>query len=73
MISRNLIVQASNQCPCFCPGCYNHFSDNEEAPTADVIRFIHEYRQHTGTHSLTISGGDPLLRPDIVNYLDNMK
>ena len=71
MIKRSLIVQASNNCPCFCPGCYNFFSE-AEISTTEIIKFLIDYRNYFGVSKITISGGDPLLRKDIISMLDSL-
>lgn len=66
---RNLIIQASNQCPCYCPGCYN-FPAERRLSTPRLLQFIRAYQAEFGIKKVTISGGDPLFREDLVTILD---
>ena len=55
-----------------CPGCYNYFGDTV-APTADLLNFVSEYARHFGLRKITVGGGDPLTRTDIVTLLRGIK
>lgn len=68
---RSLIVQVSNQCPCYCPGCYNYFN-KELVSTIDVVDFLKKYVKRYNISKITISGGDPLLRSDIEMLLTSL-
>lgn len=72
MNNKSLIIQASNRCPCYCLGCYNHFTDAADIPTEDIVRFTRSYIHRFDTKKVTISGGDPLMREDIVCLLDDL-
>lgn len=72
MKHKSLIIQASNRCPCCCLGCYNHFADTEDIPTEQIIRFAENYIHRFDTKKVTISGGDPLMRKDIVRLLHDL-
>lgn len=72
MKHKSLIIQASNRCPCCCLGCYNFFVDVEDIPTEQVVRFAKKYIHRFGTKKVTISGGDPLMRKDIIRLLDDL-
>lgn len=69
---KSLIIQASNRCPCCCPGCYNHFADAEDISTEQIVRFAVGYIHRFETKKVTISGGDPLMRKDIIRLLDDL-
>lgn len=71
MKHKSLIIQASNRCPCYCLGCYNHFTDAADIPTEQIVRFTESYIHRFNTKKVTISGGDPLMRKDIVCLLDD--
>ena len=71
MKERSLIIQCSNSCPCFCPGCYNFFSD-KQITSKEMVDFIVMYKDLYNLRKVTLSGGDPLLRDDIsiiINFL----
>lgn len=72
MKHKSLIIQASNRCPCYCLGCYNHFTDAADIPTEQIVRFTESYIHRFYTKKVTISGGDPLMRKDIVCLLDDL-
>ena len=72
MKHKSLIIQASNRCPCYCLGCYNHFTDAADIPTEQIVRFTESYIHRFNTKKVTISGGDPLMRKDIVCLLDDL-
>lgn len=72
MKHKSLIIQASNRCPCCCLGCYNHFADAADIPTEQIVRFTESYIHRFDTKKVTISGGDPLMRKDIVCLLDDL-
>lgn len=71
MECKSLIIQASNCCPCYCPGCYNHFSD-KEISREQIVNFTEEYIHKFGVKKVTVSGGDPLMRKDIIELLDEL-
>lgn len=65
MIRFNLAVARS----CFtkCRGCYNHFSDKRELVSVESIRSFLDYcHRRSGVAGVTLCGGDPLSRGDIV-------
>ncbi|WP_369392988.1 radical SAM protein [Streptomyces sp. CG1] len=71
MIRLNLAVARS----CFvrCRGCYNHFSGERQLVTVESIRTFLEYCQrHTDVSGVTLCGGDPLSRPDIVTLVSEI-
>lgn len=68
---KSLVIQASNRCPCYCPGCYNHFS-KVEISTEQILTFALKYKGFFNTKKITLSGGDPLLRNDIVRLIDGL-
>ena len=72
MKHKSLIIQASNRCPCYCLGCYNHFTDAADIPTEQIVRFTESCIHRFNTKKVTISGGDPLMRKDIVCLLDDL-
>lgn len=72
MEHKSLIIQASDRCPCYCLGCYNHFADTADIPTEQIVRFTESYIHRFNTKKVTISGGDPLMRKDIIRLLDDL-
>ncbi len=55
-----------NRCPLTCKGCYNIF--NSEVLSLDQCKKILDKIVNSGTSELIISGGDPLLWPDLVEF-----
>ncbi|MDD3182297.1 MAG: radical SAM protein [Alphaproteobacteria bacterium] len=70
-LSINLSVGRS----CFvrCSGCYNHFGKNSLPVKADVILNFLDNVKTIGVNKVTISGGDPISRPDILSLLEEVK
>ncbi|HEV3157142.1 MAG TPA: radical SAM protein [Candidatus Baltobacteraceae bacterium] len=70
---RSVIISAARTCFVYCRGCYNHFGRNKDiAPTSAITRFA-ERLAGTGMSKLTIGGGDPLSRYDIIALLESLK
>lgn len=69
---RSVILSASNSCFVACPGCYNHFGDSI-ADTTAVIAFVAELHHRIGLEKITVGGGDPLTRSDIVDLLAGLR
>lgn len=73
MNARSLIIQCSNSCMCFCPGCYNFFSNKDTIKTERIVSFVTEYNEIFSNSKVTLSGGDPLMRPDIAELISKLK
>ena len=57
----------NNQCPMSCPGCYNTFFPDQL--TFNEILQVIDTLSNQGVKYLTISGGDPLLLPNLDKVL----
>jgi MoaA/NifB/PqqE/SkfB family radical SAM enzyme len=70
-IGINLSVARS----CFvrCDGCYNHFGRVNELAGTDVIVAFLDRAHRAGVGKVTLCGGDPLARPDILPLLEHIK
>lgn len=69
---RSIILSASASCFVACPGCYNYFGKHViDTPT--IIAFMKTMHQRYGTTKVTVGGGDPLTRPDIIDLLQALK
>lgn len=55
-----------NRCPLTCRGCYNIFNSN--VMNIDQCKEILDKIADAGTTELIVSGGDPLLWPDLVEF-----
>jgi radical SAM protein with 4Fe4S-binding SPASM domain len=68
-------IHLTNRCPLNCVGCYSEDStrNNQNDLTTDqVFQELDELRKN-GVQSLVISGGEPLLRKDIVDIVKYAK
>ncbi|AXI78523.1 radical SAM protein [Peterkaempfera bronchialis] len=68
---RSVILSAGKSCFVACPGCYNYFG-RTIAETPQVLRFAAGLRDRFGIEKITVGGGDPLTRPDIVTLLTSL-
>lgn len=69
---RSVILSASASCFVACPGCYNHFS-GPLAQTNDIVRFVAGLVNNFNLRKITVGGGDPLARPDIIALLRELR
>lgn len=69
---RSVILSAGRSCFVACPGCYNHFAKTV-ADTRAVLRFMRQLRHQFGLAKVTVGGGDPLTRPDILDLLAGLR
>lgn len=67
----SLIVSAGKGCFMACKGCYQNFG-NKLLETPELIRFISEFKSRYGMQKVTLSGGDPLSRKDIVFLINTL-
>lgn len=65
----SLIIAAGKGCFTCCLGCYQYFGKTQ-VPTDDLIKFIKKYKEKFNLEKITLAGGDPMTRGDIV-YLVN--
>lgn len=61
----------NNRCPMVCIGCYNTFSPYQL--TLDECKMIVQKTKKAGISFITLSGGDPLLWPDLYDLLDYLR
>ncbi|MFC1417802.1 radical SAM protein [Streptacidiphilus cavernicola] len=69
---RSMILSAGKSCFVACPGCYNHFA-RTLASTDDLLGFVRAYQERFGLSRITVGGGDPLTRPDLLTLLTGLK
>ena len=71
----HLNVFVSQSCFLHCKGCYS-FSREEEkgkiVSTDNLIKFL-EFAHSVGVDKITLCGGDPLTRSDIIDLLEKIK
>lgn len=71
----HLNIFASPNCFVHCKGCYSlsrQEKNDKVVPTYKLIEFL-KYAYYEGVHKVTICGGDPLAREDIIDLLENLK
>ncbi len=71
----HLNVFVSNACFIYCKGCYSY--SREEKPNCilssnKILDFL-KYAHDKGINKVTICGGDPLIRNDIIELLESIK
>ncbi len=59
----------SKHCFLNCLGCYNNFSKNKDFKCHKLLKFLKFARLH-GVEKITLSGGDPLARKDILKVIN---
>lgn len=68
----SLIIAAGKGCFTYCRGCYQYFGKTQ-VPTDDLLRFIKEYKSAFNLTKITLAGGDPMTRKDIVYLVNELK
>ena len=71
----HLNIFASQSCFVHCKGCYSLSREEEKDkifPTDKLIKFL-KYAYDVGTRKVTLCGGDPLSRDDIIDLLEKIK
>lgn len=63
---RSLHLYLTNRCNLSCPHCYMFagIANKNELTTEEVIQLITDYRKIAGGEQVTLSGGEPSIRPD---------
>lgn len=71
----HLNIFVSQKCFLYCKGCYS-FSRTEKCdqivPTETIVAFL-KYAYNKGIDKVTLCGGDPLTRKDIIRLLKQIK
>lgn len=67
----SLIIAAGKGCFTCCKGCYQYFGKTL-ASTNDLLEFIKKYKHEFNLESITLAGGDPMTRKDIVYLVDEL-
>ena len=72
--SNGIWIKVTNRCNLRCSYCYANAGEGEEAEiTVDEIRDILEELQEKNFEKIIITGGDPLMRKDILEILEVCK
>lgn len=67
----SLIISAGKGCFTQCKGCYQYFGKNMFS-TNEILKFVKKYKEKYCVEKVTLAGGDPLTRPDIVYLIDEL-
>lgn len=67
----SLIVSAGRRCFMACKGCYQNFGTTL-LETSELVRFVSEFKSRYNLRKITLSGGDPLTRKDIILLIDTL-
>ncbi|MCL4397427.1 radical SAM protein [Patescibacteria group bacterium] len=71
--SKGLSLAIGKSCFLRCPGCYNHFSLGPLVSKEAIRDFAKTVKRDVGLETITVCGGDPLSRPDILEILQSLK
>ncbi len=67
----NITIEPTMRCNLSCPDCFAEVKENEELTTKQWKIFLRKVKKHT--HSFYIAGGEPFLRPDLLEILSVLK
>ena len=67
----SLIISAGRGCFMSCKGCYQNFGTSL-VETSTIVRFASEFQNRYNLKKITLSGGDPLTREDIILLIDTL-
>ncbi len=74
----SLIVEVTQRCNHDCLHCYNAWKNevpyptSEELPGAEMRGLLDKVLDETGAGHVTLTGGEPLLRPDLPDLVDHL-
>jgi pyruvate-formate lyase-activating enzyme len=72
-ISRHINLSVARSCFVRCPACYNHFGrPNRLVSSTTIVSFL-RFARYRGFDRVTLCGGDPLSRPDILELLGDIR
>ncbi|MHB1135925.1 MAG: radical SAM protein [Coriobacteriia bacterium] len=66
-----LLLSPSMRCNLRCSGCYAAEYDREDDLPMEVIERVVNEARALGTYAITILGGEPFIRPDILDLFDH--
>lgn len=68
----SLIIAAGKGCFTCCKGCYQYFG-KKQVLTDYLLDFIKEYKEEFELKKITLAGGDPMTRKDIVYLIEQLQ
>jgi len=66
-------LEPTAMCNLACDGCYRENEKNSHKPFKEIKRELDVFQQNRNTDCISIAGGDPLLYPDIVKLVEEIK
>jgi len=74
---RSLVFEVTQRCDHACLHCYNVWKNERPYPrgelgTAETLDLLDRALEQTGADVVTLSGGEPLLREDLVEIVDHL-
>lgn len=75
--SRVLSVEVTARCERACAYCYNawagHADRTTDLPAAALVALVRDVLTQSGLSAVQITGGEPLLRPDLLDVLEGLR
>lgn len=68
----SLIIAAGQGCFTCCRGCYQYFG-KKQVLTDELLAFIKKYKDEFDLKKITLAGGDPMTRNDIIHLVHEIK
>jgi radical SAM protein with 4Fe4S-binding SPASM domain len=73
----SFVFEATQRCNHDCPHCYNAWKNPIDYPqgelaTGETLALLDRMLDQTGARLVTLSGGEPLLRPDLFEIVDHL-
>lgn len=65
----SLIISAGKGCFTYCKGCYQFFGKGLIS-TREIFDFVEKYKKEFNLQQITLAGGDPLTRIDIIKMIN---
>lgn len=70
-MKNSLVISAGKACFMACKGCYQNFGSSL-IETQQIVDFVAEFKKRYDLHKVTLAGGDPLTRKDIVLLVNSL-
>lgn len=70
IIQGNIYLEITSKCNLHCNYCYNDSQINGSQLALDKIKNLMQYSVSVGVNNMAISGGEPLLHPDIISIIE---
>lgn len=70
LIQGNIYLEITSKCNLHCDYCYNDSQINGKQLPFDMIKNLMDYLTSVNVYNMAISGGEPILHPDIINIIE---